>query len=622
VSSGVGLLELTPQQTQYCTRLFALLIERMRFPPAYDFERLDEFEEAFNRARQDAERIFKNLAVLMYDGALHLTQQRLAKVLAALNAAPWAEVEVTLRALLLLREALRLRFDHEQMQEMLVHVFAAPITQLQHPQVLHAYYELALRFRGFFVKRPDSFVELVRALMDARGVRHPSGSLRSMCCDTLRQLLTDEVLRLHLRPHVARLVPLLLDIVQPVLGRAQNISLNDGQRRLVDFESARALCEALGQLTTPPVTKERELFAEVMGSFSRQLELGLEHRAAWMQGDPKLAGKRFSQVINALASLSKGVNPSHATQVRDVLERALRAVLAVVKLLPRHEWVRKTSLSFLQRMLECLRHELVPSIEEPLQVLLDTAQPDTLLPVLELFNRCVTELREAFLAPADALFPAVAGVTLRAVETLRAEIGYDPASRQAHATERDTLQGLLGFFSSLLRTVASGALASVLLSARGQTVLPGVLQFAARGGADTELPDREYDKIGRNSVITLRLVLQQLQVAPTPPPPAAAAFFAQDVTAMVFRALTQRRVDPEGNASDRQLIEELAQLQLAQAALGADYLRGLAGFLAQRLSVPRDAVERYIAVLGARDEAAVLSFLAFVATSAARARGS
>jgi hypothetical protein len=124
------------------------------------------------------------------------------------------------------------------------------------------------------------------------------------------------------------------------------------------YDDALNLIEVVSVFINSHVTGDRfrSYFEMVLNSFAKLIIGPMSERESWLRAEPAvtiLAGKRLSQVVNAIACLSKHIG-SDSKKVEDLLGRATELVIQVYVALPQHEGVRKKTLSFLHRMPDCL----------------------------------------------------------------------------------------------------------------------------------------------------------------------------------------------------------------------------------------------------------------------------
>jgi Exportin-T/Exportin 1-like protein len=593
-------------------RTLDVVFRKMEYPKDFDFDAPDDDERAFREFRSSLTNIFSKLAGLFGQQVIIAVRDRLMAHMSRVQQIPFAQLEATLYCFHHLPDGIRgahMQLTKEPWISMCNAIFSSKISFHPHKAISLSYFEIVVRFGArFLTKHPQLLPIIIGSFMDQRGIRHADRQVRSRCCFQLRQFLKNipKELRKLLFEHVEKMLASIRSVIDPVFGR---VELNKGSK-MVSFDDALYLCEVVGLLVTTPVSgaKARDYFTGVIGGFVRQLEAGLQQREAWMNTDPALAAKRFSQIVAAMHWVTKQFTQD-AHLVPDLLVGSAQAVLQVLILFPSHDHVRQDVLKYFHRMVTCIGPKATPLILKMSHVLLQYVTADDVYTVGNFYNHIALMMKADGKEVLDIVLSPLMDVLFKHIQQYSIAMNdpsVDASVVAAHSSERGKRAELQSLFVILMRSMSSTT-PQVFTSQRNISVFPRILKMLAL--ACCQPVDISMNRIAVEALTKLTNAWQESGLfaqfgGPFVP------ILMQDVVEHTVDIATAAKVDFKEDPQSHSLAADIVKLQHQCAVLvGAQvYVESFSQFLAQRFNCPANVSQQYLSLLRNADAQCISRF--------------
>eukprot|EP00980_Cylindrotheca_fusiformis_P024345 scaffold11783_cov120-Cylindrotheca_fusiformis.AAC.5 len=465
------------------SQLLAVTYRQMRYPLDFQFDYEDEDEAEEEIYRTELRKLNQKFVRAAPEFCLQFTSQTLAQLPLPLSNAPTPDLEAALRLVYHYCEGIRpapglkVVMRNETFRNLLVGLHSSDITSHPHVEVLTLYYETSVRYYPLLKDRPDLLQILLGALTGRRGLQNEHARVRSRCCYLLPRLIksvgNSNATNSILRPYVET-------AITGIQGLLQNKSIE------LRMDDTLNLFETIGLLlgkTGLEEAAQQNYLTQVMTPHVRSIEHVLEQKQAVAQ-DPDTYGEILSGAIASIAFLSKGFKkPAPGIQV--VLLEALKINLTVLQTLPSNDQVRNKSYILVQRLIQCLGDQVLPSMPQVLYLLIAHCTAEDVLDVSQLINQlCIKFKADAVPALDAALLPFLQKCQTLATLSTAAPISSDTVAPHLR-TEQLSIRKLT--FAVLQHIVSYGADA-VFLTQTNVSNLESILQSMQDGAVHVEDP--------------------------------------------------------------------------------------------------------------------------------------
>ncbi|XP_029201596.2 exportin-T-like [Acropora millepora] len=350
-----------------------VVIKKMKYDESYNFDREGEDEVMFIEYRKEMKILFDNIAQLDPNLVLVSVHNVLNSTFGNLSEAKFMDVEMAVRSLYILGEALspqQLYSDTSNfgmLQQMMNLLVASNVSYYRHSAVAQMFFETVVRYDRFFASQSHHIPAVLMAFLDDRGLRNNNCTVRSRCAYLFSRFIKSHKANMLNYSHdlLKRLQTLL--VISPD-NDCQNLLSADDQLFL--YESAGILIVSSGavaekqllymqDLLSPVIMKfdslVTKLLSEVDDSSSARQAQQLYHLVAYASR----ASKAFP---NQQSLKDSGCGPCFT----EALPIFLRALTIPIHRDTIHSGVRQ----YLHRMIVCLGDGVLPFIPVALDHLL------------------------------------------------------------------------------------------------------------------------------------------------------------------------------------------------------------------------------------------------------------
>uniref|UniRef100_A0A4W6F502 Exportin-T n=1 Tax=Lates calcarifer TaxID=8187 RepID=A0A4W6F502_LATCA len=180
--------QLTDQQKTNIEAIMLAVMKKLTYDDEYNFENEGEDEAMFVEYRKQLKMLLDRLAQVSPELLLEAVRRVFTNTMQTWQTAPFMEVEVAIRLLYMLGEALPAshgaHFSGDTaktsaLQDMMRTLVSCGVSSYQHTSVSLEFFETVVRYDKFFIVEPQHIPNVLMAFLDQRGLRHNSPKVRS-----------------------------------------------------------------------------------------------------------------------------------------------------------------------------------------------------------------------------------------------------------------------------------------------------------------------------------------------------------------------------------------------------------------------------------------------------------
>ncbi|XP_008292004.1 exportin-T [Stegastes partitus] len=180
--------QLTDQQKANIEAIMLAVMKKLTYDDEYNFENEGEDEAMFVEYRKQLKMLLDRLAQVSPELLLEAVRRVFTNTMQAWQSAAFMEVEVAIRLLYMLGEALPAshgaHFSGDSaktsaLQDMMRTLVSCGVSSYQHTSVSLEFFETVVRYDKFFIVEPQHIPNVLMAFLDQRGLRHNSPKVRS-----------------------------------------------------------------------------------------------------------------------------------------------------------------------------------------------------------------------------------------------------------------------------------------------------------------------------------------------------------------------------------------------------------------------------------------------------------
>ncbi|XP_023808441.1 exportin-T [Oryzias latipes] len=476
--------QLTEQQKAHIEAIMLAVIKKLTYDDEYNFENEGEDEAMFVEYRKQLKMLLDRLAQVSPELLLEAVLRVFSNTMQNWQAVPFMEVEVAIRLLYMLGEALPAshgaHFSGDAMktttlQEMMRTLVSCGVSSYQHTSVSLEFFETVVRYDKFFIVEPQLIPSVLMAFLDHRGLRNNSPKVRSR----VAYLFSRFIKTLH--KHMNTFVEDILTRIQDLLALAPP---ENGFTPLLTSDDQLFMFEAAGVLIVngeSPVERKqalmRSLLTPLMDAFQLLLAKLLQETEEEQQAslaDALSHAVGFASRTSKAFSNKQTVKQCGCTEVyRDCLHCFLPALSCPVQ----RGVLRSSVRSFLHRMIICLEEEVLPFIPAASEHMLKDCEAKDLQEFIPLISQITAKFKRQVAPFLQQIFmPLVLAIF---------EVMARPAEEndQTAALEKQMLRR--SYFSFIQTMTGSGI--NEVMANQGAENMERILFTIIQGAAD--LPD-------------------------------------------------------------------------------------------------------------------------------------
>ncbi|CAB1453953.1 unnamed protein product [Pleuronectes platessa] len=375
--------QLTDQQKTSIEAVMLAIMKKLTYDEEYNFENEGEDEAMFVEYRKQLKMLLDRLAQVSPDLLLEAILRVFTNTMQNWQTASFSEVEVSIRLLYMLGEALPAshgaHFSGETvktsaLQDMMRTLVSCGVSSYQHSSVSLEFFETVLRYDKFFLVEPQHIPNVLMAFLDQRGLRHNSPKVRSR----VAYLFSRFVKTLH--KHMNGFIEDILTRIQDLLELAPP---ENGFLALLTSDDQLFMKQALMRsLLAPLMDAFHPLLAKLLQETEEERQAALADCLSHAVGFASRTSKAFSN--------KQTVKHCGCTEVyRDCLQTFLPALSCPVQ----RGALRSSVRSFLHRMIICMEEEVLPFVPAASEHMLKDCEAKDLQEFIPLISQITAKFK-------------------------------------------------------------------------------------------------------------------------------------------------------------------------------------------------------------------------------------
>ncbi|XP_034152629.1 exportin-T isoform X2 [Esox lucius] len=472
---------LTDQQKANVEAIMLAVMKKLTYDDEYNFDNEGEDEAMFVEYRKQLKMLLDRLAQVSPELLLEAVRRVFSSTMQTWQTASFMEVEVAIRLLYMLGEALPAshgaHFSGDTaktstLQDMMRTLVSCGVSSYQHTSVVLEFFETVVRYDKFFLVEPQHIPNVLMAFLDHRGLRHSSPKVRSRVAYLFSRFV--KTLHKHMNAFIEDILTRIQDLLELVPPENGVPALLTSDDQLFVFETAGVLVvngegpaerkQALMRSLLMPLTDAfRLLLAKLATEREEERQAVLADCLSHAVGFASRTSKAFSN--------KQTVKHCGCTEVyRDCLQTFLPALSCPVQ----RGALRSAVRSFLHRMIICLEEEVLPFIPAASEHMLKDCEPKDLQEFIPLISQITAKFK-------SQVSPFLQQVFMPLVLAIFEVLGRPAEDNdQAAALEKQMLRRS---YFTFIQTIASSGMNEVMAS-QGVENIERVLFTIIQGAVD------------------------------------------------------------------------------------------------------------------------------------------
>uniref|UniRef100_A0A3Q1GYT7 Exportin-T n=1 Tax=Anabas testudineus TaxID=64144 RepID=A0A3Q1GYT7_ANATE len=391
--------QLTEQQKANIEAVMLAVMKKLTYDDEYNFENEGEDEAMFVEYRKQLKMLLDRLAQVSPELLLEAVRRVFTNTMQNWQSAQFMEVEVAIRLLYMLGEALPASHGAHfsgnmaktsALQDMMRTLVSCGVSSYQHTSVSLEFFETVVRYDKFFIVEPQHIPNVLMAFLDQRGLRHSSPKVRSRVAYLFSRFI--KTLK-HMNAFIEDILTRIQDLLElaPPENGFPALLTNDDQ--LFMFETAGILIvngespverkqALMRSLLMPLMDAFRLLLAKLPQETEEERQAALADCLSHAVGFASRTSKAFSN--------KQTVKHCGCTEVyRDCLQTFLPALSCPVQ----RGVLRSSVRSFLHRMIICMEEEVLPFIPAASEHMLKDCEAKDLQEFIPLISQITAKFK-------------------------------------------------------------------------------------------------------------------------------------------------------------------------------------------------------------------------------------
>lgn len=393
--------QLTDQQKTNIEAIMLAVMKKLTYDDEYNFENEGEDEAMFVEYRKQLKMLLDRLAQVSPELLLEAVRRVFTNTMQNWQTAPFMEVEVAIRLLYMLGEALPAshgaHFSGDTaktsaLQDMMRTLVSCGVSSYQHTSVALEFFETVVRYDKFFIVEPQHIPSVLMAFLDQRGLRHNSPKVRSRVAYLFSRFI--KTLHKHMNAFIEDILTRIQDLLELTPPENGFPALLTSDDQLFMFETAGILIvngespverkqAMMRGLLTPLMDAFRLLLAKLPQETEEERQTALADLLSHAVGFASRTSKAFSN--------KQTVKQCGCTEVyRDCLHTFLPALSCPVQ----RGVLRSSVRSFLHRMIICLEEEVLPFVPAASEHMLKDCEAKDLQEFIPLISQITAKFKQ------------------------------------------------------------------------------------------------------------------------------------------------------------------------------------------------------------------------------------
>ncbi|XP_053572815.1 exportin-T isoform X2 [Bombina bombina] len=391
---------LSDQQKANVEAIMLAVIKKLTYDDEYNFENEGEDEAMFVEYRKQLKLLLDRLAQVSPELLLTSVRRVFTNTLQNWQTSPFMEVEVAIRLLYMLGEAIPSSHGAHfcgdiakasALQDMMRTLVTSGVSSYNHTSVGLEYFETVVRYEKFFTVEPVHIPNVLMAFLDHRGLRHSSPKVRSRTTYLFSRFVKS--LHKHMNTYVEDILTRIQDLLElsPPENGFQTLLSSDDQ--LFVYETAGVLIVNSDYPADRKQILMRNLLSPLMEKFKILLEKLMveqdEERQTVLADCLNHAVGFASRTSKAFSNKQTVKQCGCSAVYLDCLQTFLPALSCPVQ----KEVLRGGVRTFLHRMIICLEEEVLPYIPSASEHMLKDCEAKDLQEFIPLINQITAKFK-------------------------------------------------------------------------------------------------------------------------------------------------------------------------------------------------------------------------------------
>ncbi|MFT7796761.1 exportin-T isoform X1, partial [Arapaima gigas] len=399
------------------------VMKKLTYDDEYNFENEGEDEAMFVEYRKQLKLLLDRLAQVSPELLLEAVRRIFTSTMQSWQTAPFMEVEVAIRLLYMLGEALPAsqgaHFSGDgakasTLQDMMRMLVTCGVSEYQHTSVTLEFFETVVRYDKFFIVEPQHIPNVLMAFLDHRGLRHCSPKVRSRVAYLFSRYV--KTLHKHMNAFIEDILNQLQDLLElspPENGYPPLLTSDD---QLFVFETVGVLIVNSEYTAQRKQALMRNLLDPLMGNFKLLLGKLLLEQDEERQS---ALADCLNHAVGFASRTSKAFSNKQTVKqcgCSEVYLNCLQTFLPALSCPVQKEALRSGVRTFLHRMIICLEEEVLPFIPSASEHMLKDCEAKDLQEFIPLINQITAKfkaqvspfLQQVFMPLVQAIFEVLA----------------------------------------------------------------------------------------------------------------------------------------------------------------------------------------------------------------------
>ncbi|KAG8578016.1 hypothetical protein GDO81_010357 [Engystomops pustulosus] len=402
------LVLLSDQQKANVEAVMLAVMKKLTYDEEYNFENEGEDEAMFVEYRKQLKLLLDRLAQVSPELLLASVRRVFNGTLQSWQSAPFMDVEVAIRLLYMLGEAIPASHGAHfcgdvakasALQDMMRTLVTSGVSAYNHTSVTLEFFETVVRYEKFFTVEPMHIPNVLMAFLDHRGLRHSSPKVRSRTA----YLFSRFVKSLH--KHMNAFVEDILSRIQDLLELSPPVSLSrfaieNGYQMLLSSDDQLFIYETAGVLIVNsdyPAERKSILMRNLLNPLMEKFKILLEKLVVEQDEERQaILADCLNHAVGFASRTSKAFSNKQTVKqcgCSGVYLDCLQSFLPALSCPVQKEILRGGVRTFLHRMIICLEEEVLPFIPTASEHMLKDCEAKDLQEFIPLINQITAKFK-------------------------------------------------------------------------------------------------------------------------------------------------------------------------------------------------------------------------------------
>ncbi|XP_040265104.1 exportin-T [Bufo bufo] len=394
------LVLLSDQQKANVEAIMLAVMKKLTYDDEYNFENEGEDEAMFVEYRKQLKLLLDRLAQVSPELLLASVRRVFNSTLQNCQNAPFMEVEVAIRLLYMLGEAIPASHGAHfcgdvakasALQDMMRTLVTSGVSAYNHTSVTLEFFETVVRYEKFFTVEPIHIPNVLMAFLDHRGLRHSSPKVRSRTAYLFSRFVKS--LHKHMNAFVEDILSRIQDLLE--LSPPEN-----GFQMLLSSDDQLFIYETAGVLIVNseyPAERKSILMRNLLNPLMEKFKILLEKLVVEQDEERQtVLADCLNHAVGFASRTSKAFSNKQTVKqcgCSEVYLDCLQSFLPALSCPVQKEVLRGGVRTFLHRMIICLEEEVLPFIPTASEHMLKDCEAKDLQEFIPLINQITAKFK-------------------------------------------------------------------------------------------------------------------------------------------------------------------------------------------------------------------------------------